>query len=251
MSAHPSNSASASQQPAATRQQPAAVNPPAVGNIDNKLYDPALGSIHVMDISRDITLHRRRVSDLVVGMLWYANINSVITQTDVCEFRTVFLPQLKLRAGRIHEGQPFLGPDGLVVSLRGDPYNGGDARLGVSPLNTRGTLTHPNYDRWLSTLLFAGGERYDSAYHRALVAKRARSLASATPAPTSASTPTRSIPAPAYVSTPTHPSPIPAVATPESPTPGSSIPVRIFQSLKNRLDFRSKVTESKEPRTDS
>ncbi|RDW58648.1 hypothetical protein BP6252_13124 [Coleophoma cylindrospora] len=182
MSAHPSSSASADQKPAALNQHPTTVNPLAGADISNQLYNPALGSIHVMDISRDITLHHRRVSDLVVGMLWYANINSVITQTDVCEFRTVFQPQLKLRARRIHEGQPFLGPDGLVVSLRGDPYNGGDASLGVSPLNTRGILTHPNYDQWLSTLLFAGGERYDSAYHRALVAKGARSPAAATPA---------------------------------------------------------------------
>ena len=133
-----------------------------------ELYNPQPGTIHVVDMARDESLYSRRLSDHAFGMLWYGNIDSAITQTDVCEFRATFKPHLVIRAGRTHDGRPLLGPDGLVVVIRGEAYNGGDATLPVSPLTGAQIISHPAYSTWLTNLLYAGGTRTGSTYHSSI-----------------------------------------------------------------------------------
>ena len=57
--------------------------------------------------------------------------------------------------------QPFLGPDGLVLTLQGTTLHGEPASgLGISPLVTHTLLSaHPNFDAWLSATVYAGTDR--------------------------------------------------------------------------------------------
>ncbi|RDL34484.1 uncharacterized protein BP5553_07612 [Venustampulla echinocandica] len=151
---------------------------------------------------RDETNHGRQLSDYAVGMLWYGLIESVITQTDVCDFRMHFQSNLRFRAPRQHHGAAFLGPDSLVVTIRGEPMNGGDATLGVSPLGGQAILDHPGYPQWISSLLFRGGERYNSLYHAGVMAgtvlgPRRRALASAAAPASPAAAPASTVASPA------------------------------------------------------
>ena len=133
-------------------------------------YDPDPGTVHVLDMHRDHSLHYHRLSDHAVGMLWYGLIESAITQTDVCDFRMSFENNLKFREPRDHDGRPFLGPDGLTITLRNEPMNGGDDSLQTSALSGAEILNHPNYKTWVSNLLYRGGERTNSLHHEGIIA---------------------------------------------------------------------------------
>ncbi|RDL34745.1 uncharacterized protein BP5553_07873 [Venustampulla echinocandica] len=113
---------------------------------------------------RDESNHGRQQSDYAVGMLWYGLIESVITQTDVCDFRMHFQSNLRFRLPRQHHGTALLGPDGLVATIRGELMNGGNDSLVASPLRGQAILDHPNYQAWISSLLYRDGERYSLFY---------------------------------------------------------------------------------------
>lgn len=151
------------------------------------LYDPAPATVHVADMHRNHILHAYRLSDHAFGMLWYGLVESSITQTDVCDFHMAFLSNLRIRPGRVHEGRAFLGPDGLAVVIRNEAYNGGDVTVAASPLSGAAILIHPNYQAWVSALLFRSGAREDSDYHRRIIAGHlvaAPAAAVTAPAPT-------------------------------------------------------------------
>lgn len=156
------------------------------------LLDPSPGTVHVLDMHRDTANLECRLSDHAFGMVWYGLIESTITQTDVCDFHMVFQPHLVIRANRVHEGTAFTGPDGLVVQIRGEWYDGGDANLPRSPLTTSQIITHRNYATWVATLLWRGRTFIDSDHHQGIMSRTIRrppgtSSAVTSPATTKAS----------------------------------------------------------------
>jgi hypothetical protein len=159
------------------------------------LYNPEPGTVHVQDMHRDASLHNQQLSDLAIGMLWFGLVESVIPQTDVCDFYIVFLPHLRFREPRSHYGRPFLGPDDRVVVLRGEPMVGSnDNGLLISPLNHIGILRHPNYQQWISNLIFRGGDRNNSLYHAGIMARTIRPPPSPPAAPGDENNPTNDAP---------------------------------------------------------
>jgi len=170
------------------------------------LYDPPLGTVHVLDMYRDTSLHGNRLSDQAVGILWFGLKECILTQTEVCAFYTVFMPHYISRQGRTHEGNPLIAPDGKVYVIRCEAMNGGDSSLPVSPLNGHTILLHPGYDAWISTLLFRSGNRLNSLYHIGIMNRTIRRPAVAAPAPSAAAAPAPSAvaaPAPLAVAVPT------------------------------------------------
>ena len=104
-------------------------------------------------------------SDYVIGMILHARDICSILAWHGTLFQLPFVKGMSLRTGYAHYGQPFLGPDGLILTLSGRTLKGSENNdLDDSPL-TEDTITkHPNYATWLANTLYAGGEKESYAY---------------------------------------------------------------------------------------
>jgi hypothetical protein len=135
-----------------------------------EVYERPPGT-NVIDMHHDVSSHEKRLLDLEFIMLWFAN-KLVLTQTQVCDYKMMLAPHLKMRKYRIHEGAPGLGPDGRCVVIRGEVYNGGDDSLDVSDLivyehgqtGPNDIKDHPKYANWLHGLLWPGGDAAEDGY---------------------------------------------------------------------------------------
>jgi hypothetical protein len=134
------------------------------------IYDPVPGSIHIKDLIRmakDGYYVKDKPSDYVIGMILHARDICNILAWHGTLFQLPFVKGMSLRTGYAHYGQPFLGPDGLILTLSGRTLKGSENNdLDDSPL-TEDTITkHPNYAAWLANALYAGGEKESYAYNQ-------------------------------------------------------------------------------------
>lgn len=132
------------------------------------VYDPAPGSIHIKDLIRmakDGVYAKDKLSDYVIGMILHARDIGDICTWQGTLFQLPFVKGMRLRTGHAHHGQPFLGPDDLILTLADRTLKGSENNdIDESPL-TKDTITsHPNYQAWLKDALYAGGEKESHAY---------------------------------------------------------------------------------------
>jgi hypothetical protein len=100
-------------------------------------------------------------------MLTWAKIIGVISTWEGTLFQVPFVKHMKLRRKFEHAGELFLGPDGLVLNLRGRTLHGATGRsIGISQLDIEGIKNHAKYGKWLKNTLFAGGNPDSITYTR-------------------------------------------------------------------------------------
>jgi hypothetical protein len=121
------------------------------------LFDAPIGSIHVSDLVTLTNRKKNRLSDHWVGVLVIAAETGVITKTQGDMFESDFVRGLKIRKTRAAAGSPFLGPDGLIVVLQGRTLSGANppASVAVSGLSINGIRSHPNFDTWNASVIYA------------------------------------------------------------------------------------------------
>lgn len=132
------------------------------------IYDPAPGTIHIKDLIRmakDGVYVKDKLSDCVIGMILHARDIGDILAWQGTLFQLPFVKGMNLRSGYAHYGQPFLGPDDMILTLSGRTLRGSeDNNYQNSPL-TKDTITaHPKYQAWLKETLYAGGGKESYLY---------------------------------------------------------------------------------------
>lgn len=101
-----------------------------------------------------------------MGTLLLAWRESVLTKTDCCNFKGAWRPHMNdTNPPPAPSGNPFLGPNGLVLVIDGVRFDGGDATLASSPLRwahlystpapPNSIVIHTNYNTWLNTTCIA------------------------------------------------------------------------------------------------
>lgn len=135
------------------------------------LLDPELSQIHVVDLvhhAKDGIYARDKLSDHVIGMLlWGVAIGAIVTWEGTL-FQVPFVKGMKLRSNQLHLGRPFLGPDGGILTLSGVTLCGAeeDPDIELSPLTADTLLEHHEYNDWLSSVLYGGGDKDSTSYNR-------------------------------------------------------------------------------------
>jgi hypothetical protein len=129
------------------------------------LYDPKLSEVHVRDLVQMEELYTGRISSQVLGMLLMGVHVGVIQKTQCCYFRAAMLPHVRIRKLYHPDGRPFLGPDGRYLFVQGFDL-GGDRKYNAvhSHYALETVKEAPNYEDWLSKLLFCGGGPDDAEY---------------------------------------------------------------------------------------
>ena len=126
------------------------------------LFNPSAGLIHVRDLVELTFRTKNLLSDHIIGVLVVGAHVGSITKTQGDRFESDFVRGLKIRKAHVPAGEPFLGPDGLVMVLQGRALRGGYPHLGVSPLTLDTMAGHPNYNGWLNTIIFGRRGRLGS-----------------------------------------------------------------------------------------
>jgi hypothetical protein len=91
------------------------------------LFDLKTGEMHIRDVVQMEDRYLDRTSDMVRGMLLLCTKVRAVTKTQNCYFRVTFLPHVKLRESVYQSsGEPFVGPDGLVMTFKGFVIGGSD-----------------------------------------------------------------------------------------------------------------------------
>jgi hypothetical protein len=91
------------------------------------LLNPDGGTVYIRDLVQMDSSYLFRTSDLVTGMLYLGYHVGAITKTQACYFRVTFLPHLRLRTSCYqHEGEAFIGPDGLAMTVGGVVFGGAE-----------------------------------------------------------------------------------------------------------------------------
>jgi hypothetical protein len=134
------------------------------------LLDPPQGAIHVLDLvnhAKDGIYAKDKLSDHIIGMLMWAKIIGDIMAWEGTVFQVPFVKNMKLRKKVEHAGRPFLGPDGLVLTLNGRTLHGaGGHGIGTSQLDIGGIKGHASYQTWLKNTLYAGRGHSATTYAR-------------------------------------------------------------------------------------
>jgi hypothetical protein len=144
--------------------------------VRRRLLDPRPGHFHICDLInrvKDGLYAKDYISDYVLGMILWALFCDIIREKDdAMVFQLAFVhpgfTHREFRKGYNNYGRPFLGPDGLILTLEGRLLCGdGTSGIGVSPLDRPEDIkTHPNYESWLKASLYAGLEPGDILYKR-------------------------------------------------------------------------------------
>ena len=129
------------------------------------IFNPQGGIFHIKDIVQMSDKYLHRTSDLVTGCLMLGAKIGAITKTQACYFRLTFLPHLKLRSLYLHQGEPFIGPDGLAVTIDGVVF-GGEEQMQAGRYTLDTVDQDGEYVEWLETLLYRGTSKNDCNYMR-------------------------------------------------------------------------------------
>jgi hypothetical protein len=114
--------------------------------------------------------HQDRTSDLVTGTLLLAVQENLITKVEASWFAVPFVLGAKLRKSTYrHEGNAFLGPDGLAIMIAGDAF-GGAAKTPGGAYTLDNLITAPNYDAWFNTVMFRGSAKDEHDFTRGSIA---------------------------------------------------------------------------------
>jgi hypothetical protein len=142
------------------------------------IYDPRPGVVHIHDLInrfKDEMYAKDKISDHVIGILLFAVFIGIVEPWEAALFQVPFVFKIKttlqLRVNRKHlglipVGQPFLGPDGKVISRDGRAFCGFDKNRQRSPLSFAQIKPHPVYKSWLRDTLYAGGDESSNIYNR-------------------------------------------------------------------------------------
>jgi hypothetical protein len=134
--------------------------------LQHPLFDPQGGVLHIKDIVQMDDKYLHRTSDLVTGMLLLGANVGAITKTQACYFKVTFLPHLRLRTSVYqHHGEAFIGPDGGAVTIDDVVFGGGE-QLAAGKYTLDTVHQDPDYDEWLSCILYRGKTDRDANYIR-------------------------------------------------------------------------------------
>lgn len=113
-------------------------------------YDNAeLGQIHYKDLVamlKDGVYAKDRPCAHIKGLLLCGIELGIILKWEASLQQMAFVRGPKIRASHPNFGEPFLGPDGLVMKLGGRVLSGSEKQFDVSPLSIADVQSHPNYD---------------------------------------------------------------------------------------------------------
>lgn len=119
-------------------------------------YCPTPGSVTASDLCRMTHRKKKHLSDWAVGCLAYGILTRRITRHQADIFESVFVRGAKLRKTRKCVGDPFLGPDDLVVvvqdvKLVGDDTDG--AHAAAATIHLEELILHPKHREWADTMM--------------------------------------------------------------------------------------------------
>jgi hypothetical protein len=160
-------------------------------------------STHILDLIHEETRYNDRTSDLITGMLLLAVHKKIITKVEASWYAVPFTIGAKLRVSVYkHEGNPFLGPDGLPMVIGRQTFYGASPFAPASQYTFDNMETAPNFAQWLSQTLYRSTNKDDSDMSRNNVqppkrkADGSRVSAVTLPSFTSSPAPAASSPAP-------------------------------------------------------
>lgn len=124
--------------------------------------------MHIRDLIHEESHYAHRTSDLVTGMLLLAVHEGVISKVEACWYAVPFTIGANLRVSVYqHEGNPFVGPDGLPMYVVNSLFGGTRNFLGPGSQYTFHNMRRAeNFDEWLSLTLFRGSHKGDSDFDR-------------------------------------------------------------------------------------
>ena len=129
------------------------------------LYNLKFRKIYITDLVQIDDKYSHQMSDLTTSILVVGAAYGVIQKTQACYFYVPLLVHVSLRKVYEHEGEAFLGPDRLAMTLFGQVFGGSkDILAGLYSLDN--VESAPDYDEWLSNILFQGKGKEDYDYKR-------------------------------------------------------------------------------------
>jgi hypothetical protein len=134
------------------------------------VYDPAPGTVHVLDFvaqAKDGVYAKDILSDYVIGILLVARAQGDIAAWEGTLFQIPFVKGMKLRSGLHHYGHAFTDPDGNLLTLSGRSLSGSSrGHASESDLDIEGLRKHPAFQAWIQSNLYAGRTKAGTAYVR-------------------------------------------------------------------------------------
>jgi hypothetical protein len=143
---------------------------------ERQLLNPSRGKMHLNDLMnqvKDGIYAKDFISDHVIGILLLGLWVGLLSEWEVMLFQLPFTNPDNIKNGMTFRknynnyGNPFFGPDGRILTLHGRYLCGDDdSGVGASDLDLDGIRNHPEFENWVKSTLFAGGEPTDSTYAR-------------------------------------------------------------------------------------